>query len=63
MKKKIGKHYFLHDFEGVFILAKCHIKLNHTIYISFLGGGSWGGGALLIEVKPKWEECPHFHQI
>ena len=40
MQRKIGKNLFLDDFEGVFekkmsrfIWARCHIKLNHAIYL------------------------------
>ena len=42
MQKKLGKNKFLDDFEGVFEKkisrfnwAKCHIKLNHAIYILY----------------------------
>ena len=40
--KKLGKNKFLDDLEGVFetkilrfIWAKCHIKINHAIYICY----------------------------
>ena len=44
MQKKSGKNKFLDDFEGVFETkisrfnwAKCHIKLNHAIYMGTMG--------------------------